>query len=299
MRKLGILITCWIAILCAGCASWWSRGRVEQINNNSNTLDEEPVALPSTQGTEAAPVSIGPDAPQPPPDSSGIPPVQPAGKTLLKRWGISLSYIQPGSFLAGSPDRSDLRMNGAYPPRNVTISRGFLIGTTEITRRQWHTVRGEQVLDESQADLPMTGVSFHDALEFCDLLSTKAGRHVRLPTEFEWEYAARAGTTTRYWCGDTLTNQEACFSSGPFNMQTGPIAVAHGNANPWGLYDVHGNVWEWCLSGPQREADEQQKSQIARGGSWQYDAIDCRSSSRLRFPEYIKSENVGMRVVVD
>ena len=290
MRISILLILLGVVTLLTGCRRT-RNGRSASPNQSESTWEE--IDLDGE-------TYFGPDSPQPDPVSNAARRLKQKHESVLERWGIHLKHIEPGHFVAGSSDLSDERMENEYPQKGVNITRAFLIGQTEVTRQQWQKLMGGSPPDDSQADLPMAKVSFHDAVEFCTRLSTQSGWRVRLPTEFEWEYAARAGTKTAYWCGDELTEKEACFSADPFKMRTEPTAVTSLEPNPWGLYGIHGNVWEWCLSsGPAAELVEKQRFRFARSGAWKYDAIDCRSASRQEFPEDTRSALIGFRVVVE
>jgi len=152
-------------------------------------------------------------------------------------------------------------------------------------------------------------VSWNDAVEFCRRLSEKTGRNARLPTEAEWEYACRAGTTTPYPFGDTLTDERAHFGGsargGPEREGTKPVGSFPANA--WGLHDMHGNVWEWCSDWhgayPAEAVVDPQGastglSRAIRGGSWFNLPHLCRSASRWLGPKYSYS-SVGFRIALD
>ena len=293
-----------VAALVRGCP--WS-GRVEPDPEGKPASASRAPRSEKTVGDagdggdagDASRVQGGPDSTQPASSPTEKRSVQPTDVSVLEQFGIRLVYVVPGSFQAGSADRTDPRMEDEYPVRELQITEPFLIGETEITRRQWQRVMGTRMIDESQADLPMTAITFRDARDFCVRASKYTTHTVRLPTEIEWEYASRAGTTTEYSFGNILQADQACFSDGLYARSTGPVVVKQFEANPWGLYDMHGNVWEWCLSDLSKSDSEKQALQIARGGAWNYDAIDCRSGSRHTFAANIRSVHIGLRVAVD
>jgi formylglycine-generating enzyme required for sulfatase activity len=162
---------------------------------------------------------------------------------------IPMIQIPAGEFLMGS-DESD---PDAYPderPRHQVQLQGFSMSQTPITQAQWRAVAMlppvDRTLDPDPSyftgdSLPVERVSWHDAMEFCARLSIETGESITLPSEAQWEYACRAGTTTAYAFGDTLKNQVANYEGN----STTPVGTYPANA--WGLHDMHGNVWEWCL----------------------------------------------------
>jgi formylglycine-generating enzyme required for sulfatase activity len=178
---------------------------------------------------------------------------------------LVMMELPGGRFLMGSPDADNMAHDGEKPQHEVTIS-GFCIGVTPVTAGLYHEVMRAETLPEEQVQLPAVGVSWDDAVEFCNRLSARQGyrpcyRHrfgrwacdwyadgYRLPTEAEWEYACRAGTTTRYTFGDDPVHLQhyAWFRE---NSSERAHEVARKRPNPWGLYDMHGNVWEWIRDG--------------------------------------------------
>jgi formylglycine-generating enzyme required for sulfatase activity len=187
--------------------------------------------------------------------------------------------------------------------RQVTLSRGFWLLETEVTQGMWESVMGNNPSEFKGAKLPVETVSWNDCQEYVkklnDLKVAPAGFKFSLPTEAQWEYACRAGTTTAYSFGDTLTQQQANFSS----EQT--TEVGKYPANAWGLKDMHGNVWEWCLdwygeypSGAVTDptgADEG-SSRVVRGGSWNAVAGHCRSAIRDNYGESDRGSHLGIRL---
>lgn len=162
---------------------------------------------------------------------------------------IPMIEIPAGEFLIGS-DVSDPDSHPDERPQHLVRLQGFSMSQGPITQAQWRAVAMlppvDRKLDPDPAyfkgdNLPVERVSWHDAIEFCARLSIKTRKPITLPSEAQWEYACRAGTTTAYAFGDTLTNQMANFEGNT----TTPVGTYP--ANPWGLHDMHGNVWEWCL----------------------------------------------------
>ncbi len=236
----------------------------------------------------------------PPPAIVGS--IQPAfapGGPLVNHYGIEMSWIPPGSFTMGSyKGEADER-----PVRRITVSRGFFIGRYEVTQAQWEAVMGHNPSNFRGDDLPVENVSWNDAQQFLfQLNDSDDGHSYRLPTEAEWEYACRAGTTENY-AGNLDSMAWYANNSG---SHTHPVGTKEPNA--WGLFDMHGNVSEWCddfyheqcyslspdcdpvgpLSGEYR---------VLRGGSWDIDGTLARSATRYwDLPNYRDGSN-GFRVV--
>ena len=207
--------------------------------------------------------------------------------------GMEMLIVPGGKFQMGSR-RGDVR---ELPVHEVTISKPYGLGRTEVTEEQYQAVMGKQP-KLSKPDCAVDSLTWAQASEFCKRLSNlpaekAAGRSYRLPTEAEWEYACRAGTTTTYSFGDDESLlSEYAWSRNDSDERT--HAVGQKKPNPWGFYDMHGNVWEWCgdlfdpVSGSAR---------VDRGGSWNDFAADCRSASRSKnYPSFRYHYN-GFRVV--
>jgi len=249
-------------------------------------------------------------------------------------------YIQPGTFVMGSPP-DGVRYALPMTQHQVTITKGYYMQTTEVTVGQWKTfVRDTGYNSEAKAkgnknywkkpgffqtdEHPVTCISYSDALAFIGWLSKKEGRPYRLPTEAEWEYAARAGTKTRYSFGQCLSTTQANFdgrrgacADSPKEHRNGTTPVASFGPNNWGLYDMHGNVLEWCQDwcgdypsssiqdpiGPSSDTSikgSQVQRRIMRGGGWQYAGNSCTSAARFGIsPDKPGSNGLGFRLVIE
>lgn len=208
--------------------------------------------------------------------------------------GMKFVLISPGEFTMGSP-ASEVGRYGEETQHNVTLTGPISIGIHEVTQSQYEQVAGSNPSEYKGADNPVETVTWDNAVEFCEKLSKlpaerAAGRVYRLPTEAEWEYACRAGTTTAYSFGNNKSQlgEYAWFVKNR-DRERRTHAVGTKLANPWGLYDMHGNVWEWCLDlyGPYAsEAASNPQGPttgskcVRRGGCWDYDAASCRSADR-------------------
>jgi formylglycine-generating enzyme required for sulfatase activity len=217
---------------------------------------------------------------------------------------MNLVLIPAGQFLMGSPDSDSTTWDNEKPQHLVRISRPFYLGVTEMTQAQYERVMGTNPSRFKEAQLPVEGVSWEDAVAFCGRLSDKEGRTYRLPTEAEWEYACRAGSTTKWSFGEDVSslNEYAWYSA---NSNGTTHSVGEKKANAWGLYDMHGNVWEWCSdwyggyastamddpTGPTAGSDR-----VFRGGVRNGLARDCRSAVRGRSAPAVRSDDLGFRV---
>lgn len=238
---------------------------------------------------------------------------------------LEMVYIPEGTFLMGSPESKGKRYSNERPQHSVTV-KPFFISKYPITKAQWIKVA---ILPEIRQKLkrrpsllggkshPVTQVSWYDAVEFCDRLSQKTGHEYRLPTEAEWEYACRAGTTTPFHFGETITSDLAnydgsyLYASEPKGINrkaTTPIGSFE-VANPFGLFDIHGNVWEWCLDYWHENYDNAPtngdewldcsgtQTRVMRGGSFLNDPSMCHSSSRFYQNASEIFKHVGFRIV--
>lgn len=232
--------------------------------------------------------------------------------------GMTFVHIPPGTFNMGAADEEPGRKQHETPQHPVRIGHGFYMSIMPVTQGQYEKLKGKNPsffhkIPGGSGDLPVESVTWHDAEKFCQKLSqladeTLAERTYRLPTEAEWEYACRAGTTTSYWCGATLTPKEAHFKS-PGGGQGQPHTVGRTPANAWGLHDMHGNIDEWCSDwyneyyyfdspGNDPIGPPKGEKKIVRGGSWADSAIDCRSAARKAMAPNHPYNTVGFRVVL-
>ena len=225
---------------------------------------------------------------------------------------LSLSLIPAGKFVMGSPETEKGRTSKEGPQREVTISRAFYMGVMEVTQGQYSAVMGKNLGKFSAGMRSVDQVSWNDAVEFCKTLSADTGRTVRLPTEAEWEYACRAGSKTRFSFGDadSKLGDHAWYKSTAFDKgEEYAHAVARKKPNAWGLYDMHGNAWEWCsdwygesyadLKTTDPRGAGGGKYRVLRGGGWYADPEACRSAHRGRFMPDRRFIGYGFRVVVE
>ncbi len=205
--------------------------------------------------------------------------------------GIVMLLCPPGEFTMGSP-ASEAGRQDNEAQHSVTITKAFYLSETEVTQESWQKVVGENPSEFQLANNPVEQVSWNDCQSFC--LSSG----LRLASESEWEYACRAGTTTAYSFGASITQQQANFGSG------GTDACGSLPANQWGFREMHGNVWEWCEDGYQATASSMQDAvngnsssyRVLRGGAWGNLTYLVRSSSRLYDAPDSTYYGVGFRV---
>ena len=239
----------------------------------------------------------------------------PAGKFMM---GRKLSAAEAVRLCGGK----EAHYADERPRHEVTISPGapgFYMGVCEVTYSQWRAVMPTEpwagkVCVKAEADHAASWMNWHEVSEFCQVLSKKTGKKVRLPTEAQWEYACRAGTETVYCFGDDKSKLGDYAWYHDNTRKTGRSyahPVGRKKPNAWGLHDMHGNVWEWCRDWYAKEfyatADKvdpenttETKHRAVRGGSWHNDPSRCRSASRNSWtgPAY-RHYNYGFRVVVE
>jgi formylglycine-generating enzyme required for sulfatase activity len=274
--------------------------------------------------------------------ASGPPTPQPAAtgaenpKILINSLGMKLAHIPAGKFMMGSPASEAERDEGEIQ-HEVTISKPFYMGIYEVTQREYRLLMGAAVTRPifhdgrgGGPDHPMENLKWDQAVAFCRALSNlpgerKAGHHYRLPTEAEWEYACRAGTTTPFSFGNPLSSKLANFNGNfPFGGADKGIylrktaKVGSYPPNAWGLYDMHGNVAEWCSDffdkdyyAKSAKVDPQGPAQgvlptdyngfyrVVRGGCWLDEGRACRSAYRFRAMPHDPYRLIGFRVVCD
>ena len=228
--------------------------------------------------------------------------------------GIELALIPSGTFVMGSPE-SELGREAQEVEHWVTISRPFYLGRTEVTQRQWLTLMGANPsqLQECGEDCPVEEISWQDAQRFVSRLSQLTGETFRLPTEAEWEYSCRAGTSTPFHWGDQLGTDRANYDADPPSPGFQPgldrgttLPVASFPPNAWGLYDMHGNVWEFCedlhCPYPTTAATDpigrcNSGLRVIRGGSWHYGADSARCALRYTHRPTDTGPSLGFRIV--
>jgi formylglycine-generating enzyme required for sulfatase activity len=235
----------------------------------------------------------------------------------------------------GSPEEEPER-RGNEGPQHLVQLQGFFLAQTPITQAQWRAVaqwrptKGEGAWNQKLNPNPshfkgdqrsVEQVSWEDAMEFCRRLSQRTGRRYTLPSEAQWEYACRAGTTTPFYCGATISTKLANYEGsevygdgekGEYRQQT--MDVASFPANPWGLHDMHGNVWEWCadhwhdnyegapedgrawIDEESKENDDKMNFRLLRGGSWIIHPAYCRSAFRYFYHPDNRNYSIGFRV---
>lgn len=224
----------------------------------------------------------------------------------------SFVFIPPGRFTMGSTEYETGR-NPDETPHEVTLTKGFYIQKTPVTREQWKAVMGDSAaFSDGPPNCPVESVSWNECQEFIRRLNEKTKSRRRLPTEAEWEYACRAGSSAPF-CNGELTEpycaQDAvlcevawyCANSG---RKIHPAAEK--SPNGWGLHDMHGNVNEWCQDWYGEYSPEPQTDpvgpgsglgKVIRGGSWFSNAKNCRSASRFHWPPNSRSDAIGFRLV--
>lgn len=243
--------------------------------------------------------------------------------------GMRFVAVPAGEFLMGSSDADSVADDDERPQHRVIVS-SFRFAMFETTQAEFRAVMGSnpswfcaagggrgEVAGVDTDKIPVDMTTWHEATEFCRKLGElpaerAAGRTYRLPTEAEWEYACRAGTTTHFSTGDDLTSRQACIFDSPVaGLPTAaklrPQPVGSYSANRFGLHDMHGNVWEWCQDGydlyPATASIDpvcgERAKRVARGGSWADPAEQLRSANRCSIAPDTRSALLGFRIVID
>jgi formylglycine-generating enzyme required for sulfatase activity len=224
-----------------------------------------------------------------------------------------LVAIEPGSFVMGSP-ASEAGRRPDEQPRRITLSRRIYMGRYEVTQAEWQMVMGVNPSRFSDcARCPVEQVNFYDVDDFVTRMSARStAMRYRLPTEAEWEYACRAGTTTAYAFGDQLAANDGQVNSAPADGVTTEAGAGRTRPvgglrpNPWGLHDMHGNVLEWTndFYGPYDDRDDVDPrgsdvgtERVVRGGSWYLDAASARCAQRNAYSPQDRGFSLGFRVV--
>ncbi|ETR74247.1 MAG: sulfatase modifying factor 1 precursor [Candidatus Magnetoglobus multicellularis str. Araruama] len=239
-------------------------------------------------------------------------------KIITNSMGMEFVWIPEGTYMMGGNYISGPGMNETI--HKVTLSKGFYLQATEVTQGQWKSILGSNPTYFSTCgdNCPVSNVSWNDVQEFIELLNSKGDKKYRLPTEAEWEYAARAGTTSSFSNGKSVNLSYNCeFDSnldeiawycGNSDITTYPVAQK--KPNNWGLYDMHGNVAEWCQDWYSDYPEEHVTDPVAteiwpsmggkilRGGGWNSNAFSCRSASRHLYPPDHPGESFGFRLIL-
>jgi formylglycine-generating enzyme required for sulfatase activity len=223
------------------------------------------------------------------------------GKGLVTQ---RMRWIKPGEFMMGSPASEDDR-DDTEDQVKVTLSKGFWMGKTEVTQAQWQAVMGENPSNFKGTNLPVESVSLNHAQEFLQkidpVLAATDGWKTMLPTEAQWEYAARAGESVRY-SGSNFIDEVAWYG-GNSGSKTNPVGMK--KANAWGLHEMSGNVWEWCsdwyggklAGGFDPLGASMGAVRVFRGGSWSGNADYCRVAHRNAYHPTSSVSIIGFRVV--
>ena len=228
---------------------------------------------------------------------------------------LEMIAIPGGTFLMGSPENEAERQDYESPKHQVTVP-SFFMGKYPLTQAQYQAILGSNPSYFKGNNRPVETVSWDDAVLFCQKLSQRKGKSYRLPSEAEWEYACRAGTKTPFSFGDNITpdlvnyNGNYPYKSAPkgeYREQTTDVETF--TPNSFGLYDMHGNVWEWCeddwhknyinapTDGSAWNSQSDSRYKLLRGGSWGYFARNCRAAHRYRYSRDNRDFNYGFRVV--
>ncbi len=242
-------------------------------------------------------------------------------KQFTNHLGMEFILVQPGTFLMGSPE-NELHRDKNEGQHKVTISKAYYLQTTELTVKQWRKVMGKKMFSKKKGgdNFPVTRVSYYDIIKFIKKLNQQNKGIYRLPTEAEWEYACRAGTTTPYSWGSKIDCSNAMYEN---NSKKCPECISYYTSrgipanqaapvksfppNPWGFYDMHGNVWEWCADNYKEYKSEIDSStygiittegKIKRGGSWYKYGFYLRSANRAYAHPGAKFQTTGFRLIL-
>lgn len=290
-------------------------GKLQTVNYLSSSVVDLQWMLPESS---SANVVASQSAPQGDPPSQS-PPTSPEGDLITNSIGMKLKLIPAGEFLMGSPADEPDRDDAESPRHKVRMTQPYYMGVTEVTQGQWTAVMdtepwvGEFGLRDNVKEgenYPATGMDWDDAVEYCEELSALEGRQYRLPTEAEWEYACRGGTTTAYSFGADISELKnyAWFRDNTVSVgEEYAHEVGAKLPNPFGLYDMHGNVCEWCSDRLGRYSPGAVKDPVGppspddrliRGGSWGRFDFCCRSAFRNEFSLLVVFGQTGFRVVL-
>lgn len=280
-----------LALLLSGCSKEPEQSRSDQPRFSSKS-DEDSIRL-----SEPEAITVHLEA-------------LPAGAIKLE-----MVLISPGSFMMGSSMEERGRSDNEWPVHEVSITKPFYMGKYEVTQAQWNAVMGKNPsYFYGKPNHPVEKVSWRACQKFIKKLNALGQGTFRLPTEAEWEYACRAGSETQFFFGDSLENADKYMWWEGNNEPQGTKEVGQKRPNPWGLYDMHGNVQEWC--GDRWELPKQRGSQmdptgpssgssffflwtnrVFRGGGFRSGAYDCRASYRNREQSIDYHYSLGFRLV--
>jgi uncharacterized protein (TIGR02996 family) len=228
--------------------------------------------------------------------AEGVQPCVPR-RSLPLDHGVEMvfAWLPPGTFRMGNPPNEEWHRD-EETQHQVTLTKGFWMGVYPVTQAQWQAVTGNNPGHFKGDDRPVENVSWEDCQAFCEQLSKRDGTRHQSPTESQWEYACRAGTTTPFYFGRTISTDQANYNGnhtygkgkkGVYRQQTTPVRSFPPNA--WGLFDMHGNVYEWCQDwyGPYPNGDLKDpkgensgEARVLRGGSWFNGPAVCRAACR-------------------
>jgi formylglycine-generating enzyme required for sulfatase activity len=290
-----------------------ARARIERLRAAAPKNETPPPAARPAPAPKATPEQARPAPPPKPAPTEQAPAA--AGASAVKDCAVcpELIALPPGTFTMGS-NTSD---PSEKPAHHVTINKPFAIGKYEVTVEQWDAcVNAGACMRVTNGgnrpkNTPVRDISWDDAQQYVKWLAQLTGKPYRLPTEAEWEYAARGGTSTRYWWGEQMRKGTAnCKDCGEPWQQDSPAPVGSFAANPYGLYDMNGSVWEWvsdCWHNAYKGAPADGRSwdepncrvRVIRGGSWLEGASYMLSSTRFKYDANVRQSQNGFRVARD
>lgn len=243
--------------------------------------------------------------------------VPPSGPKWMNSLGMRFAWIPPGAYLMGSPTNEtgrEIYKGASETQHKVTLTTGFYLGIHLVTQEQWLAVMGSNpsCFKHNKKNLPVETVSWEDCQEFVTKLRESDAIPYRLPTEAEWEYACRAGTTTPFFFGDTISSEQANLdgtiiygNAKPGRLRNKTMSVGSFPPNAWGLYDMHGNLFEWCQDWygeyPKDDVVDPQgpnsgERRVLRGGAFLVPAACCRSAYRYQETPTLRGFHIGFRI---
>ena len=314
-----VLVCCPVLFLLLGVGC---RKKAEERSKPPSPKPTDVTPKPPVTPPKAKPATR--PAPRPAPTSKAAKPPPTKVRGLAKLTldlgnGVTMKLvlIPAGKFVMGSPKTETGHEDAEGPQREVTISKPFYMGVYEVTQSQWEVVMDAKPYDDKRLtkigpDYPASWVHWNEAMEFCSKLSKKTGKKVTLPTEAQWEYACRGGSKTAYSFGDDsskLGDYAWCWNNAMVQGERYAHPVGQKKANAFGLYDMHGNVFEWCRDwydekfyAKAKNVDPENTTKasyrVLRGGSWSFTPLGCRAAIRLRSIADGPGFCGGFRVVV-